>query len=163
MDILALAHNRKLDLNHGYHQFCLDPESRKIMTSTPWGNYRYKRLAFGVVNSQDLFDTEISKVISGIPKVLNNCDDIMIGGRHWDEHNKSLAQLLQRLEDHKLTLRREKCEFGKASIDFHGHLFTQEGLKPSPTEIQAVQTCTPPESKGEIVSSPNGSLPIQVH
>ena len=72
----------KLDLNHGYHQFCLDSESHKAMTfSTPWGNYRYKRLAFGGVNSQDLFDAEISKVIAGIPKVLNNCDDIMIGGR----------------------------------------------------------------------------------
>ena len=143
----------KLDLNHGYHQFCLDPESRKTMTfSTPWGNYRYKRLAFGGVNSQDLFDAEISKVISGTPKALNNRDDIMIGGRDWDEHNKCLAQLLQRLEDHNLTLRREKCEFGKASIDFHGHLFTQEGLKPSPTKIQAVQNCAPPASKEELVS-----------
>ena len=72
----------KLDVNHGYHQFCLDPESRKTMTfSTPWGNYRYKRLAFGGVNSQDLFDAEIAKIISGIPKVLNNRDDIMIGKR----------------------------------------------------------------------------------
>ena len=47
----------KLDLNHGYHQFSLHPQSRKTMTfSTPSGNYRYKRLAFGGVNSQDLFD-----------------------------------------------------------------------------------------------------------
>ena len=76
----------------------------------------------------------------------------MIGGRDWDEHNKSLAQLLQRLEDHNLTLRCEKCEFGKASIYFHGHLFTQEGLKPSPTKIQAVQNCAPPASKEELVS-----------
>ena len=58
----------KLDLNHGYHQFALDDESRRIMTfSTPWGNYRYKRLAFGGLNSQDLFDAEIAKIISGIP------------------------------------------------------------------------------------------------
>lgn len=76
----------------------------------------------------------------------------MIGGRDWDEHNKSLAQLLQRLEDHNLTPRREKCEFGKASIDFDGHLFTQEGLKPSPTKIQAVKNCAPPASKEELVS-----------
>ena len=77
----------------------------------------------------------------------------MIGGRDWDEHNKSLAQLLQRLEDHNLTPRREKCEFGKASIDFDGHLFTQEGLKPSPTKIQAVKNCAPPASKEKLVSS----------
>lgn len=76
----------------------------------------------------------------------------MISGRDRDEHNKSLAQLLQRLEDHNLTLRREKCEFVKASIDFHRHLSTQEGLKPSPTKIQSVQNCAPPASKEELVS-----------
>ena len=71
----------KLDMNHGYHQFPLDEESRKLMTfSSLWGNYPYKRLAFGGINSQDLFDTEMSKIISGIPKVLNNRDDIMVGG-----------------------------------------------------------------------------------
>ena len=76
----------------------------------------------------------------------------MISGRNRDEHNKSLVQLLQRLEDHNLNLRREKCEFGKASIDFHRHLSTQEGLKPSPTKIQSVQNCAPPASKEELVS-----------
>lgn len=76
----------------------------------------------------------------------------MMSGRDWEKHNKSLAQLLQRLEEHNLTLRREKCEFGKVSIDFHRHLFTQEGLKPSPTKIQAVQNCAPPASKEELVS-----------
>lgn len=76
----------------------------------------------------------------------------MVGRRDWDEHNRTLAQLLQRLEDHNLTLRREKCEFGRASIDFHRHLFIQEGLKPSPTKIQAVQNCAPPASKEELVS-----------
>ena len=52
----------KLDMNHGYHQFTLDEPSRKLMTiSSPWGNYRYKRLAFGGVNSQDLFDAKSSR------------------------------------------------------------------------------------------------------
>ncbi|KAL9972245.1 hypothetical protein ACROYT_G018516 [Oculina patagonica] len=102
----------KLDMNHGYHQFALDENSRKLMTfSSPWGNYRYKRLAFGGINSQDLFDTEMSKIISGIPRVLNNRDDIMVGGTDWNDHNENLAALLQRLENHNLTLRKEKCEF----------------------------------------------------
>ena len=75
----------------------------------------------------------------------------MVSRRDWDEH-KTLAQLLQRLGNHNLTLRCEKCEFGRASIDFHRHLFTQAGLKPSPTKIQAVQNCAPPASKKELVS-----------
>ena len=68
----------------------------RIMTfSTPWANYRYKRLAFGGKNSQDLFDAKIAKVISGIPHVLNNWDDIMVGGKDWEEHNENLETLLE--------------------------------------------------------------------
>ena len=143
----------KLDLNHGYHQFTLDEESRRIMTfSTPWGNYRYKRLAFGGLNSQDLFDAEIAKIISGIPRTLNNRDDIMVGGMDWTDHNTNLNALLQRIEDHNLTLRKEKCEFGKSTLNFHGHLFTQDGLKHSPEKIKAVQDCHPPKNKEELIS-----------
>ena len=111
----------KLDLNHGYDQFSLDEQSRKIMTfSTPWGNYRYKRLAFDGLNSQDLFDTEMAKIISGIPRVLNNRDDIMIGDLDRQDHDANLQVILQRIEDHHLTLRKEKCEFDKTAMSFMG-------------------------------------------
>ena len=57
----------KLDMNHGYHQFALDEESRKLRTfPSPWGNYWYKRLVFGGINSQDLFDAEMSRILSGL-------------------------------------------------------------------------------------------------
>ena len=127
-------------MNHGYHQFALDAESRKLMTfASPEGNYRYKRLAFGGLNSQDLFDAEMSCIPSGLQRVLNNRDDILIGGLDEEDHNKNLAAVLKRLEAHNLTLRREKCEFGKTDIEFHGHLFTSEGLKPSPNKVKAVR------------------------
>ena len=143
----------KLDMNHGYHQFSLDEESRKLMTfSSPWGNYRYKRLAFGGINSQDLFDAEMSCILSGLPRVLNNRDDILVGGIDKQDHDKNLEKLLQRLEAHNLTLRREKCEFGKSTIEFHGHLFTSEGLKPSQNKVKAVNECDPPKSREELIS-----------
>ena len=143
----------KLDMNHGYHQFALDAESRKLMTfASPEGNYRYKRLAFGGLNSQDLFDAEMSRILSGLQRALNNRDDILIGGLDEEDHNKNLAAVLKRLQAHNLTLRREKCEFGKTDIEFHGHLFTSEGLKPSPNKVKAVRECTPPKSREELVS-----------
>ena len=143
----------KLDLNHGYHQFSLDEQSRKIMTfSTSWGNYHYKRLAFGELNSQDLFDTEIAKTISGFPRVLNNRDDIMIGDLHLQDRNANLQVILQWIEDHNLTLRKEKCEFGKTTMNFNGHMFTAEGLRPSPEKIRAVEECTQPKTREKLVS-----------
>ena len=84
--------------------------------------------------------------------MLNNRDDILVGGTNWDDHNANLTTLLQRLELHNITLRKEKCEFGKTSIEFHGHLFTENGLKPSPNKVKAVSECKPPKSKEELVS-----------
>ena len=79
----------KLDLNHGYHQFVIDPQPRQAMTfSTPWENHRYNRLAFGGVSSQDLFDSEMAKILWGIPRALNNRDDILIGGADLADHKK---------------------------------------------------------------------------
>lgn len=52
----------KLDLRQGYHQLVLHSESRSIATfSTPWGNFRPKRLVFGAKASQDLFDEAMSR------------------------------------------------------------------------------------------------------
>ena len=46
----------ELDLNQGYHQFELSPESRHITTfSTHVGLRRYKRLSFGVNSAAEIF------------------------------------------------------------------------------------------------------------
>ena len=76
----------------------------------------------------------------------------MFGGADWDDHNANLTGLLQRLETHNLTLHKEKSEFGKTTIDFHGHLFTAEGLKPSPSKVKAIRECSPPKPKEELIS-----------
>lgn len=49
-----------LDLNHGYHQFALDRVKKAHDIFKSLG--RYKRLAFGGINSQDLFDTKIARL-----------------------------------------------------------------------------------------------------
>ena len=118
--------------------------------ATRWGNYRYRRLAFGGKNSQDLFDAEIAKIISGIPRVLNNRDDIVVGGRDWEEHKQNLQTLL----DLQLTtsrFKKKKCECGQTSMEFHGHYFTNKGLCPSLSRIKAIQDIERPKTKEELV------------
>ena len=123
-----------------------------MIFSSPWVNYRYKRLPFGVVNSQDLFDSEMAKILSGNPKTLNNHDDIMIGRVDLVDHNKNLKMVFKRLKDHNLTLRQEKCEFRKSTLEFHGHLFTAQVLNPSASKIRAVNALQRPNTKEELIS-----------
>ena len=80
----------------------------------------------------------MAKILSGIPRTLNNRDNFIIGGVDLADHDKNLKIVLGRLKNHNLTLRQEKCEFRKSTLEFHGHVFTAEGLKPSASKIHAV-------------------------
>ena len=133
----------KLDMRQGYHQLLLDPESRKIATfSTPWGNLRPKQLIFGAKSSQDLFDEAIYRMFGDIPRCLNQRDDILLGGRNLEEHNKTLESVLKRVSDFGITFNPDKCLFGVSEIEFYGLQFTLDGLKPSPEKIEAVKKPT---------------------
>ena len=143
----------KLDLKQGYHQLTLDEESRKLATfSTPWGNYRPKRLIFGAKSSQDAFDDIMSKIFSGIPRCMIQRDDILIGAPDVKEHDKTLRAVLEQAKNYNITFNQEKCEFRTDTIDFFGHRFTPDGLQPDPNKTKAVRECTAPQTKEEVRS-----------
>ena len=75
----------------------------------------------------------------------------MVGGKDWEEHNQNLETLLERLTIHNIILHREKCEFGQTSLEFHGHQFTNEGLRPSTSKVRAIQQMERPKTKEELV------------
>ena len=144
----------KLDLRQSYHQLAIDKESSKVATfSTPWGNYRPKRLVFGAKSSQDLFHEVMYRVFGGIEQCKNQRDDIILGGgKSIEDHNRILQEVLQRAAKHNITFNREKCVFGRRETEFFGHLFTENGLKPDPSKTKAIMECGKPQSKEEVRS-----------
>ena len=138
----------KLDMNNGYHQLRVDEDSKKhLVVTTLWGNLKHETLAQGWITSQDEFDRRINEILAGIPHVKSNRDDCLIGGKDWDEHNKTLDLVLTRLEDHGLTLKLAKCDFGKEEVEFYGVRFTGEGIKPSKEIVRALKECGELSSK----------------
>ena len=51
-----------------------------------------------------------------------------------------------------LHLTEKKCQFGKEQIEFFGHVFTKDGLKPSPDKVRAIKECATPENKEAVRS-----------
>ena len=117
----------KLDLNQGYHQLELAPESRYITTfSTHKGLRRYTRLPFGVTSAAGVFQATIQQILEGIPGARNISDDIIIYGSDQESHNHALEAVLQRLQEMNLTLNPTKCEYNKPSIEFYGYIFSKD-------------------------------------
>ena len=107
---------------------------------------------FGAKSSQDVFDEAMFRIFGDIPHCPNQRDDILLGGRDDKEHREVLKTVFQRAKDHGITFNQEKCQFGKDQIEFFGHVFTKDGLKPSPGKVRAIKECGVPESKEAVRS-----------
>ena len=143
----------KLDLNQGYHQLELSPESRYITTfSTHVGLRRYKRLNFGVNSAAEIFQEAIKSVIDGVPGSLNISDDIIVYGSSQEEHDERLECVLERLRKNNLTLNRSKCEFNKSSLVYFGYTFSGSGVSPDPKKVDAIRNVEVPKSVKEVRS-----------
>ena len=114
----------KLDLNAGYHQLELHPDSRNITTfSTHVGLRRYKRLNFGISSAAEAFQNTLSTALEGLKGVKNNSDDVIVFGQNREKHDKNLEksrESFQAVEEKKLLLNKEKYEFFKTKIEFYG-------------------------------------------
>ena len=143
----------KLDLSSGYHQFELEPESRQITTfSTHVGLRRYKRLMFGINAAPEIFQNAIEELLTGIQACRNISDDIIVYGSSQEEHDRELKKILTRLKEYNVSLNREKCEFSKSEIEFYGHVFSADGIKPDPKKITAILEMDPPQNASEVKS-----------
>ena len=125
----------KLDLNQGYNQLELAPESRYITTfGTHLGLMRYKSLNFGISNAAEIFQNVIRETLEGIPGALNISDDILVFGKTQSAHDHALEAVFQRLKERRLTLNKSKCEYSKDKVGFFGYVFSGDGIAPDPKE-----------------------------
>ncbi|KAK7102005.1 hypothetical protein V1264_020299 [Littorina saxatilis] len=72
----------KLDAKAGYWQMSLSAESSYLTTfNSPFGRYRFLRVPFGLVSSQDEFQRKVDETFENIPGLVGLVDDILIAGR----------------------------------------------------------------------------------
>lgn len=66
-------------------------------------------------------------------------DDTLIFGRDQQEHDIRLQAVLQRIQDAGITLNKDKCEFGRKSITFLGHVVDGQGISSDPNKTSAIR------------------------
>ena len=141
----------KLDLNQGYHQLLLHPDSSHIATFSAYtGLFRYKRLSFGINTAAEKFQNVIASAISDIPNVKNISDDVIIYEVNVQEHDKAVHAVLTRFQELNVTLREDKCQFYMPRIEFFGMVFIAQGMSPDPANVKAIKQADPPTSVTDV-------------
>ena len=113
----------KLDLSKGYYQIGIVEEDRdKTAFVTQFGKYAFSRMPFGLRNAPAIFQRLMEEVLRGCYQwAAPYIDDILVFSADGIEHIQHLRLVVQALSDHGLTLKSEKCVFGKTHLEYLGH------------------------------------------
>ena len=141
----------KIDLTKGYYSVRLTEKAKEISAFvTPFGQYQYKRMPFGLKNAPASFQRLMNKVVGQVEGCRVYLDDIVVYSQTWEEHCKQLDQVLQLLREAGLTPNLAKCEFGKTTVTYLGHEIGQGQLKPIHSKVEAIEKVPIPTGKRQL-------------
>jgi len=108
---------------------------------------------FGMTNSPTTFQTMMNNIFwdliaEGIMVVY--LDNILIFTRTEEEHAKAIRWVLQVLQEHKLFLRPEKCEFCKEQIEYLGLVISENEVSMDLVKVVGVREWPTPENKTDV-------------
>ena len=131
-----------LDLAQGYHQVRLaEPDKAKTAFSTRRGLKHWNVMPFGLCNAPGTFQRLMEVVLNGLQweRLILYLDDVIVFASTWDETMKNLEMVLKRFRQAKLTLKPAKCKLMQHSVEFLGHIVSQDGIQCDPKKLEAVR------------------------
>ncbi|XP_064486120.1 uncharacterized protein K02A2.6-like [Ornithodoros turicata] len=91
------------------------------------GRYQFLRLPFGIATAPEFFQREMLRILDGLEGTVCHRDDILVYGKHEQEHDARLDAVLRRLQDSGITLNKDKCEDADGKL-----LYTADVLSRAP-------------------------------
>jgi len=143
----------RLDLARAYCQMKVKPECQHLLTiNTHLGLFRHTRLPFGISTAPSLWQKAMSQIFQGLQGVIVFIDDILVTGRTREEHTRNLYNVLDRLRQAGLRLKRSKCMFFQKSLEYLGHVISKEGIRPTDERVKSVLEAPAPQNKQQLQS-----------
>ena len=143
----------KLDLRNAYHLVRIrEGDEWKTAFNTPSGHYEYLVMPFGLTNAPGVFQALVNDVLRDFLNdfVFVYLDDILIFSPDEQAHIQHVTQVLQRLLQHQLYVKAEKCEFHVHSVSFLGFRVSQGKVAMDQEKVRAVADWQVPTSRKEV-------------
>lgn len=139
----------KIDLRSRYHQIRLVEEDiPKTGFRTFDGHYEFLVMPFGLTNAPSTFQAALNDLLRPFLRkfVLVFFYDILIFSQSWTDHLLHVEQVLALLLQQQFYAKLSKCSFGVPSVDYLGHIISNQGVQVDPGKIQAIADWPTPNS-----------------
>ena len=142
----------KFDLLKGYWQVPLTERANEISAFvTPDGLFQYRVMPFGMNNAPATFQRMINSVICDLDFCEAYINDVIIVSESWDQHVKHVKLFFDKMLDANLTIDLAKSEFGKATVEYLGHVVGQGQVKPITAKVDVILNFPVPKCKKDIM------------
>jgi hypothetical protein len=144
----------KLDIRWGYNNVRIkEGDEWKAAFRTNRGLYEPLVMFFGLTNSPATFQTMMNDILRDLineGKVIVYLDDILIFTEDFEEHRRLVCRVLQVLQDNRLYLKPEKCDFEKTEIEYLGFIISHNSMKMDPVKIKGVMEWPEPSTVKQV-------------
>ncbi len=126
---------------------------RRPPSRTNRGLYEPTVMFFGLTNSPATFQWMMNDIfhdLIGEGKVTIYLDNILIFSKNLKEHREIVKRVLQRLQENKLFLKAEKCEFGVLETEYLGIIISENSIRMDPVKIAGIAEWPMPTKKREL-------------
>ena len=106
-------------------------------------------MPFVVSSAPSVFQRTMDN-LQGQKNVVVYIDDILITGQTEEEHLHTLNEVLTKLENARMHLKREKCIFMVPQVEYLVHTISKEGLCPTEEKVRAITEAPQPTNISEL-------------
>ncbi|SJL17380.1 uncharacterized protein ARMOST_20930 [Armillaria ostoyae] len=146
----------KLDVRWGYNNVRIkEGDEEKAAFRTNRGLFEPTVMFFRLTNSPATFQwmmNDIFKDLIANGKVTIYLDNILIFTKNLDEHRRIVRQVLQKMQEHKLFLKVEKCEFEVLETEYLSVIISEGSIRMDPVKVAGIAEWPTPLKKKELQS-----------
>lgn len=143
-----------IDITSGYLHVPVDTKSQEYLSFCPgpgFGNFKFKRMPFGVANGPSHFQFVMRNILGDCPFVFIFVDDILVFSKTLEEHVQHLETVFQRLSSYNIKSSLSKCQFLKDEIKYLGHTIKSNGTYSIPDQKKHIlASISLPQTYGDL-------------
>ena len=144
-----------LDSAGAFHSLCISPESRDYTTFiSPFGTYRYKRMAFGLSNSPSVYCRLVQQALDRLPPgyAIAYLDDILVYSDNINDHLTHLESVIKVHAHVGMKLNVSTCHLFRSKVNYLGHQVSKQGVEMVDSYVEKIKNWPTPETGKSLIS-----------